>query len=200
MSNTSTGILDQQVKSFMKTMGNIQSESADLLKLYNAEVTTDAAYTGLAAGAPATKTTKLTKQEAENCKDINVELNNFFTNGVLTQSDYWLDIQGILNGNDEITVSLSVAIESFATRNVNFLVTVLQLFKNSKNILDQYFDTEISDAVAAVSSEELPWEIYSKSDLTDAITLIEQFKKLLNNEVAAQGDYGSTVAKWQKII
>lgn len=201
MGNTSTEIMETKIKAFMTSMIWIQNECVDLSKLYWSEINTDSTYSALASSAAATFSTNLTKQEIINALSYAEQLDKMFTNQALTQSDYLLNIQGIIYGNDAYaSPGISVAIEDFGVRSVALCESSLQLFKDSKNMLDIYFDTEISGAVGAISGEELPWYNFSKSDFTESIGFIEAFNKLINNEAAATGDYGATVSKWRKIL
>lgn len=201
MSNTATQILETKIKTFMTSMLWMQPEASDLAKLYWAEVNSDSTYTALSSSAAATYSTKLTKQELTNALTFIEELEDFYTNSALTQADYLANIQAIVYGNDEYTSpGISPAIEGFGERSVTLLESVLVCFKDAKDMLDIYFDNEISDAVGALTGEECPWYAFSKSDFTEAISLIENFKKLVNNEVASQADYGATIAKWRKIL
>jgi len=198
---TAISILETKIKSFMTSMIWIQPESADLYKLYWGEINTDSVYTSLASSAAATFSTKLTKQEITNALTYIEQLDKFFTNQAPAQSDYLLNIEGILYGNDAYTSpGISTAIEDFGVRSVALCTSVLQIFKDAKDMLDIYFDTEISAAIGAVTGENVPWYGFSKSDFAAAMAMIEAFKKLVNNEVSAQADYGATVAKWTSLV
>lgn len=198
---SSTSELDTRIKTFMRNVSPLQPESKDLSKLYSSEIDTDTVYTALAGTDAATFSTKLTKTEVLNSLTIAEQIDKFFTNQALTQSDYRQDIQGIIYGNNTYTSpGISTAIEDYGVRAVALCQASLNLFNDANEILDIYFDTEISTIYAAVTGVDLPWQDYSKSDFGAAITLIENFKKLINNEVATQADYGATIAKWIKII
>lgn len=197
----STIELDNRLKAFIKKVSPLQPESKDLSKLYWSEITGDAVFSVLLTTDAATFSTKLTKQEVINALTISEQIDKFFTNQALTQADYRQNIQGIIYGNNEYaSPGISTAIEDYGVRSVALCRAALELFNDANEILDLYFDTEISTIYAAVTGVDLPWQDYSKSDFGAAITLIENFKKLINNEVATQGDYGATVAKWIKII
>lgn len=197
----STEILEEKLKAFFRTMVWMQNESSDLSKLYWAEVNTDATYTGLATSAAATFSTKLTKQEVINALTIAEQVDKYFTNQAQAQADYLLNIQGIRYGNDAYTSpGISVAIEAFGERAVQFCNDLLVVFKDCKDMLNIYFDTEISAAIGAVTGEECPWYHFSKSDLTEGVTAVENLKKLINNEVPVTADHSATVSKWNKII
>ena len=199
--STSTEILESSLKSFMDAMVILQPESSDLSKLYWAEVNTDGTYTALAGGAAATFSSQLTKQEIINALSFAEQIDKFFSNQALAQADYLLNMEGIIYGNDSYgSPGISVAIEQFGERSVEFCTKCLQLFKDAKDILDMYFDTEISAAIGAVTITEVPWYNFNKSDFTSAVSLVENFKKAINNEVASQADYSSTVSRWRKIL
>lgn len=198
---TATNILETKMKAFMTSMITMQPEASDLVKLYWAEVNSDSTYTALASSAAATFSSQLTKQEVINALTISEQIEKFFTNVAMTQADYRINIEGIIHGNDAYaSPGISVAIEGFGERAVTMCQDILQNYKDAIDILDVYFDTEISAAIGAVTVEECPWYNFSKSDFTEGISLIENFKKLVNNEAATTGDYGSTVAKWRKIV
>ena len=198
---TSTEKLDEQMKLAMAAMVTIQAEAKDIEDLYWAEVSTDATFSALGTGDAATFSTKLTKQEVINALTIAEQLRKFFGNVAMTQADYWNNMHGIRYGNDERTSpGISTAIEAFGTRAVSLIGTLLTEFNRAQEILDIYFDTSISAAIAAVTVEETPWYEYTKDDFTNGITLVENFKKLINNEAPTTGDYAATVAAWQKII
>jgi hypothetical protein len=197
---TSTELLFEKMKPFMGSMLWIQPEVSDLSKLYWGQVNIDAAYTALAVGDPATLSTKLTKQEVLNALAWAEQLVAFFANTALTQSDYLLNLQGISYGNNAAASALSPAIEDFGERSVTLANSSIQLLDDAKDILDVYFDNEISAAIGAVTGEEVPWYTFSKSDFTEGVSLIEAFRKLIDNQVATQADYSSTAAKWSDII
>jgi len=198
---TSAEKLEEMVKAFMDSMIWMQPEAADLVKLYWAEVNSDSTYTALSVSAAATFTTKMTKQEVINGLTWLEDVEDFYTNSAVTTTDYLQNLQGIIYGNDQYaSPGISPAVEAFADRLLVMAQSSLQLFKDAKDLLDVYFDSEISAATGAVTGEEMPFYTFSKSDFTEAITLIEQFKKMINNEAVTTGDYGATVAKWRKIL
>ena len=199
--STSTEKLEEDLKLFMTSMLTVQQEAVDLEDLYWAEVNTDSTYTAAANGDAITFATKLTKQEVINALTIAEQVRKFFGNTAMTQADYYNNFHGILYGNNErASPGISTAIEAFGTRSVSFIGTLLAEFKRAKDILDLYFDTTINLAIAAVTIEETPWYEFTKDDFTDGVTMVEQFKKLINNEAITTADYASTLARWRKII
>ena len=198
---TSTEILEACAGKCFTEFLPMVNESADLVKLYWSEVNTDSTYTALATTDAATFSTKLTKQEVINALTIAEQIDKFFQNQALAQSDYYLNIQGILHGNDERTSpGISPAIEAFGTRSVALMNSIITAFNCAKDTLDVWFDTEIQVAFAALTGDNVPWYDITVEDLNDGIVLIENFKKLINNEVATQANYSNTVANWRKIL
>jgi len=199
---TSVSVLETRLKSFMQSCQSFQLEAADLYKLYWSQVSPDAGYTALASGDAATKSSKLTKAEVISGLTFAEQIDRFFTNQSLTQSDYQLTLNAVIYGNDEKAVALSVAIEAFGDRLVAFCQDALELFKQAKDNLDLYNDSEISGAVGGVSGTGLPFYDFTKNELTIAINLISGLKKLINNESLSgvQADYSSTVAVWRHLV
>lgn len=50
-----------------------------------------------------------------------------------------------------------------------------------------------------ISTRVIPGSDRTKSELEAGVTLVEQFKKLLNNETAIQADYSATLAMWSRL-
>ena len=194
-----TKLLENQIKEVMQSLAWIQPEVADLIKLYwSGDVSSD--ISALAGTDPATKSSKLTKDELINGLTLSEQLDKFFTNQAVAQSDYHGVLQDIIYGNDEIITALSVATEAFGDRVKSLAEALRTLFSRCKDLLDLYNDAEISAAVAGISDGTIVFGAeVSKSELISGITLCDQFKKFINNEIVTTGDYGSTVAKWRRI-
>jgi len=195
-------VLETKLKSFLTTTQWLQLEAQDLFNLYWAEVSPDSVFTALSSGDAATKSTKLTKSEVTTALVFIEQLDRFFTNQSLTQGTYLASINAVIHGNDEKATAISTAIENFGERAVELLQSVLELFKNAKDILDIYFDSEISAAIDELSGVNIPFYEFSKNDFTLAINLVSGFKKIVNNEdlTGVQGDYSSTVALWRRYL
>lgn len=202
MTKVSTEILKEKLEAVFDKMFGFITEAPDISKLYWTEVNTDATYSALAAGDAATFSTKLTKQEVQNALSIAEQLDKFFQNQALTQADYLQNIQGIRYGNDPYTSpGISVAIEAYGERVVTFANDLLTTFKNCQDILDIWFSTGISSATGSVSTTSVPWySNITRGELNDAITLVENFKELLNNEIATSAAYEATVSKFRRIF
>ncbi len=63
-----------------------------------------------------------------------------------------------------------------------------------------YFDNEVGDAITNLDNQRIIYgSEMTKSDLTNAITLLQEFHKMLENTAVTQGDYSSTVSKWERL-
>ena len=194
-----TSLLQKQIKEIMQTMLWVQPEVADMIKLYwSGDVSSDLGP--LLGTAPATKTSKHTKDELISGLTLSEQMDKFFTNQAVTQGDYHGNIQNLVYGDDEITTPLSVATEAFGDRVKALSEALLVTFNRCKDILDLYNDSEISSAASSLSDGTIVFGAsMSKAELILGITLCDQFKKFINNEAVTTGDYGSTVAKWRRL-
>lgn len=200
--STSSQILEDKIKTIFGTMQALEMEAADLYALYWGQIDSDAAFTALNNADAATKLTKLTKAELVNGVTLVEQIDRFFTNQSLTQGNYLGTLHAVIYGNDEITTSISTAIEAFGERLVDFCQNLLSVFSDAKAALNVYVDAEIADTLGALAGDNVPFYVFSKSDLTLAINLLSGFKKLINNEdlTGVQGDYSSTVAVWRRYL
>lgn len=191
--------LEQEIKAFMTQAKTVWLEAEDIYKVYfSAGPSTEIA--GLANGDPVTVSTKLTKLELVNGITLCEELKDFFTNAAVTQADYVATIQNILFGNNQASSVISVAVEALGTRLYSLCGTALALFKKAKALLDLYTDAEISAAVGAISSSTVVFgATATKSVYTSGVIVVEQFKKMLNNEAVTTGDYSAILALWEQI-
>lgn len=191
--------LENEIKSFTNQMKNIWLEAEDIYKIYwSAGPSSE--LSGLANGDAATVSTKLTKLEITNGLTFCEELIDFFTNDAVAQADYMATIQNIYYGNNAAVSPISVAVEALGSRLYNLAGTCWTQHNKAKSLLDFYNDTEISAAIGAISTTTVVFGANAnKSLFTSGMTLIEQFKKMINNEAVTTGDYAATVAKWEQI-
>lgn len=198
MSNQIAAKLQTKFSSFMVSLGYLVPEVSDIEKAYFAGPSAQLA--GLADGDPATVSTKLTKLEISNAIGLCQQINNFFQNAAVTQGDYLAVIEPVLYGNDQATTAISVEVEAIGERLYLLCQTVLELFKNSKDNYTTYWANEIGNAVGAIATGTVFYGIGATAgDLVSAITITEQFKKMINNEAVATSDYKSIIAKWQRL-
>ena len=202
MAENISRLLQSKIKELFNTFDLMKNEAIDLDKLYWTEVSTDAGFTAASGttGVIYDTSVALTKNEVNSALTLIQQFDKFITNQALTQSDYLATIQSVRYGNDPATAILSQAIESFGIRAKQFCLDALEQYKRCKIINDIYFDSELSLAVTAISSQTIVFGAeYSNSEIVLAITLIQNYISLLSNLVATQGDYGATLAKWQRL-
>ena len=185
------------IKDSLKTM---QRECDDI---YDAYWKTDATtlITGLSSGTdPATVESKLTKDTYLGGITLAENLNKFFTNVAVSQSDYLQTINQIKYGNAVLETQLSVAVEGIGTRIKQMCLDALEVYKQSLDITDMYFDNEIGDAVAVWEDHRIVYgcEI-TKLELSNTITMLQQYQNMVNNSAVTQGDYSATLATLDRL-
>lgn len=189
--------LENELEIFMTTAKALELEASDIYKQYFATDASSTVSALLLNSTPATVSSKLTKAAVVSGITFVEQLNNFFANSAVSQADYHDTLQDLLYGNASLGSILTVSVESVGTRLQSLAGTCLTLFKKAKTLLDYYSDTEISAAVGAISTTTVVFgATKTKSVYTSGITLVEQFKKMINNEAVTTGDYGATLSKW----
>lgn len=191
--------LQIDIKTLVNSWSNMKNEVADIGKAYWA---TDAntAVAGLGANDAATMVSKLTKTEYLAGITLCEQIDKFFTNLALTQSDYLASCQNIIYGNDARTSKLSESVEALGDRMKQVCQDCVTIFKKCKDVLKMYTENEIGTMISAISTTRaIPGSDMIKSELDAGITLCEQFNKLIGNEIATQGDYTSSLAMWSRL-
>lgn len=194
-----TRYIQIEIKSIVDSMSVMKTEVQNIGKVY---WSTDAntAVAALGASEPVTMVSKLTKTEFLSGITLCEQLDKFFTNQALTQSDYMSSCENIIYGNDGRTSKLSESVEGLGNRMLQVCQDCVTLFKKCTEVLKIYNENEIGTMISGISTTRLiPGSEMTKAELSSGITLLEQFKKVLNNEVATQGDYGSTLAIWNRL-
>lgn len=189
-------IMEEKIKNFFVNMEYAWLETQDIYDLHW-KTNANTLVSALANDTdPATKTTKLTKSEYSAGVTLCEKMIAFFGNSAVTQSDYLQSIQNILFGDDEITVPLSTGVESVGDRLYSLSEILLAQFKEAKDILEMYNDNGVSTQLSGVSSgDKLGCMSFSKELFSSYITFIEQFKKMINNEIVTTADYRATLSK-----
>ena len=95
---------------------------------------------------------------------------------------------------------MSVATEAMGDRLYQLALDCLQLFKDAQDILDIYNQNEIVDMVTYFDDHRTIWGSDMKRyELSAAMVLVEQFKKMINNEAVTQALYSATIAQFKRI-
>lgn len=198
--NDDTSEIEGMFKSFASNLSWVMTEAYDIHKAYFA---TDASTLvgALATGSSgASLDTKLTKNQYINMIGFVDQLKNFFGNAAVTPGDYLTNIDQVIYGNAASPAMLSAATESIATRLKVLAQSCLDLFNTSKSIMDFYSNSEIGVLVSGLSGARVVYgATMNATQLTQGITVVEQYKKLINNETVAQGLYSANVAIWKAL-
>lgn len=195
--NTIPTIIETAIAQMAASLKLISNEASDIEKAYFA-TGANALIGALATdGTAATVSTKLTKGEVVNAISLCQQVKNFFGNSDVTQDDYLVTIQNLLNGTNAANSALSQDVESIGERLKQLGADLLIHFKTAKNILKMYSASELSAAVGAISNQTIVFGgSVTKSKLVSGITLVEQLKKMINNEAVTTGDYEATIVLW----
>jgi len=191
--------LQNDIKSIINALQILKEESKDIVKVYWAT----GISTLLAAkndGDAVTISTKLTKAQYVSGITMVTKFNNFFSNAAVTTGDYIETCQKLKYGNDEAVTILSESTEAAGDRLYQVSLDCIELFKNCRDTLDLYIDNEVGECVAVWTNERVVYGAdMNKSELSAGITLVEQFKKMMNNEAVNTGDYETSIASWQHL-
>jgi hypothetical protein len=177
----------------------MKEETKDIGKTY---WSTDANTKITAAGDTdaVTLSTHLIKTEYVSGVTLCEALTNFFGNAAVSTSDYLQSCQKIRYGSAAAPTKLSEATEDLGNRMYQVACNCIEIFKECRVILEIYSNNEIGDMIANLDVQRMiPGSEMTKDQLSSAITLVEQFKKMLNNEAVSTGDYAASLAKWQNL-
>jgi hypothetical protein len=191
--------LQIDIKALVDSWVSMKNETADIGKVYWA---TDAntAVGGLGSSDAATVASKITKTEFLAGITLCEQIDKFFTNQALTQSDYRASCQNIIYGNDARTTKLSESVEALGDRMKLVSQDCITIYKKCIDILKNYTENEIGTMIASIATTRIiPGSDMTKAELSAGVVICEQFKKMIGNEVAAQADYASTLAVWNHL-
>jgi len=192
--------LQVEIASVVESMLTMKEEVKSIGKAYwstNANTLVGA----LGSTDAATLSTKLTKTEYLAGITLCEDLEDFFTNDAVTTTGYQASCMLLKYGSHATGTKLSEATEDIGTRMKQVGVDCLELFKKCRNILEMYANNEVGDMIANLDTQRMiPGSEMTKDVLSSGVTLVEQFKKLINNEAVTTGDYSATLAKWQSLL
>lgn len=198
--NNITAVLEQEFKDFANNLSWVQQEAKDIDSAYFA---TDAntLVGALATGSTgASFDTKLTKSQYQNAIGFIEQLNAFFGNAAVSTGDYINTIDNIIYGNAATPARVSDAAESLANRLKVLAQACLTHFLKAKYLMDLYNNSELGVLVSGATGARVVFGAsMNVTQLTQGITLVEQYKKMINNESVATGLYSANVAIWQSI-
>lgn len=195
-----TKVLQDKIYQIMRTMDWMDTESRNIEKAYWA-TETNTYVGGLSADAdPATTNTRLSKKEFVDGITLCGQIKNFFSNAAVLQADNQVIIENIRYADTLGAADVPTCAEEIGQRLSTLCLNILSAYDSCRECLAYYDATEISDMVGVLASHR---GVFGSSmtvqTLSEGMTCIDNFKKLINNEVATQGDYRSTVQKWMAL-
>jgi hypothetical protein len=195
-----TALLQTKIKTVVDSLTTMQGEANDIVKAYWA---TDASTLVTAlpnATDAATLSTKLTKAEYNAGVLLMTELSFFFSNQAVSQGDYLTNCDNLKYGSHPSGAKLSEATEQLGVRMNLVALNCVELSKIAQDILNIYLDNQVNTMVAGIDAQRrVPGSDMTQDELVSGVVLVQQFKALLSNLAVTQGDYASTLAKWQTL-
>jgi|MudIll2142460700_1097286.scaffolds.fasta_scaffold54810_3 hypothetical protein len=195
-----TVLLQNNIKTVMTSLSNMQRECKSIYDTYW-KTMANTTVSGLSTDAtPATVTSKLTKKNYIDAITLSENLNKFFQNTLVTTGDYLQTAVNAKYGNAVLGSALDVPTESIGDRLKQLCLDCIEIYRQSQNVLELYFDNEVGDIVAVLDSHRI---IYGSemtvSELSSAITLLQQFNNFMSNSAVTTGDYGATISVWSRL-
>ena len=196
-----TKLLQTNIKIIFDLLESIKQESADIYKAYwssDANTTVGA----LGDSDPATYASRLIKTEYSSGLALVEDLDDFFTNSAVTQTDYKQTCGNLFYGSATTPTLRTNATEAIGDRLKNIASSCLAADKLCVEALKLHTESEIYDAFTNNGNFSAGNIVFgsemTKADLNAGITLIEQFKKMMNNEAVTTADYAVTLATWKR--
>jgi len=195
-----TVLLQNGLKSIMDSFGIMQRECKDISDAYF-KSGASATVSALASDTtPATVATKFTKANYTAGITLADNLNKFFQNQAVTTADYLATLDALKYGNATLATQLSVAVEEIGKRIYAMVQDCLSLVTQGRNLVEMYFDNEIGDIVSAFDADRIiPGSEMTRTDLSLAVTMLQEWEKFFTNTAVTQADYSSTVSRWLRL-
>lgn len=184
----------------MTSLASMQRECKSIYDSYW-KTMANTTVSGLSTDAtPATVASKLTKKNYIDAITLSESLNNFFQNAAVTTGDYLQTSVNAKYGNAVLGSAIDVPTESIGDRLKQLCLDCIEIYRQSQNVLDLYFDNEVGDIVAVLDAQRIVYgSEMTVSDLSSAITLLQQFNNFMGNSIVTAGDYSSTISKWNRL-
>lgn len=194
--NNITQILQDDIRGLMQSFCWICRECADIYEVYwNTDANTViAAVEGDATAV--TSTTKLTKAEFTNGIVTIENFTKFCNNQSVSTTDHLSHCHNLIYGTATPT-TLNSLIESIADRMKVVCQAMVDNYNTYLKIDKLYNENEVADIVAVLDAQRVIFGAsMTQSDLNSAMTLLSEFKDFMTNAAVTQGNYVSTIAKW----
>jgi hypothetical protein len=125
------------------------------------------------------------------------QIYKFFANQATAQADNCATMLAIHVGGEQASQVLSIPTEHIGNNLLNLCNTLIEIHKQSRELLAVYWGAELGAAVGAISDSTIVFGgTVTKSQISAAITLLDNLNKFCENLQASTADYGASIAKW----
>lgn len=191
--------LDLQIE-IRAIMGNLLQLSMGASDIYASYFNTSASSDISGVGSDSTAVTfesKLTKGIYISSISFFEDVEDFFSNTAVTTTDYLSTVNKVRYGVSSADPILSEPVEEIGNSIKTNCDLAFFIYQKALNITETYFDNQVDSMISSLSDQKiLPGVKMTKSLLTSAITLLQEYRDMLGNAAVATGDYLSTVNKW----
>lgn len=198
--DTTAQRIQEEIKNILLGLGSVKSQAEEAYAKYwgtNANVEIGAVANGTDA---VTVSSKLTKSEFLAGITMSEQIKNLFGNAAVTQSAYAATVRQLIHGDTAASAALSGEVESIGDALLSLSSSLNAISARATAVLDDYFKTELSAAVGAISDSRIVFGAsVTKALLVSGIILIQQIAKFLGNEAVTTGDYAATLAQWRNV-
>lgn len=187
--------LETKILNINGTINLMIAQAQAVYKLYwSSSVATD--ISGLASGDPATIEGGISKGDLLNGLTIAEQLNNFFGNSAVTTGDYLANVNKILYTATPRVTKLSSVVETLASMELALSWNLMNVYNESKVIINLYFKNEVGDIVGVLDAQRLiPGSQMTQADLSSGITMLSNLVAFMENSAVSTADYQATVSK-----
>lgn len=198
--NSVTLSLENNFKQFADNLSWIMAEATEIDAAYFATNASTLVSALATSSDGASLDTKLTKGQYQNGIGFIEQLKNFFGNSAVTTGDYRNNIDNLIYGSAASPAKLSDASEALANRLVVIANSCMTNFLAAQEILGAYYNSSLSVVVAGCPSAMIMYGAScTVTQFIQGVTLVEQFKKMINNESVATSQYSDNVNIWKSL-
>lgn len=187
--------LERSLVSSAIELNAMKQDSDEIVKAYFA--TSASTLVGAAASEdPVTVGSKLSKTKFIAGITVAQQLQNLFTNQVVSANDYLSSVHNLINGSAAAPSALSQDVEVIGNKLVLLGTKSLSIQKSCQNILAAYNSSELAAALVPVSLNTIVFGAgMTKQLFVDGMNLCQQLMNFYGNSSVTQGDWISVVSK-----
>lgn len=198
--NNATAILQTKIKSVISGLVFVHSLGKEAYERYwGTSANTD--ITSYGDTDAITVASKLKKSEFISGISMAEAVKKFFGNEAVSNAAYLQTARNMTLGDNAAAFAVSQEVESIGDMLKDLGSNMIEMRKQALSALELYTSSEISAAVAGISTTTVVFGCdVTKNQLIAGVTLLEQFIKLCDSNSPTQGDYKATLAAWEPIV